>query len=81
MAEKSIRCAAEELVCWRELTWSCKIGLDTAVTYGSPGWPDSELSFIFHFSVFIFYVSVFVFYFSAFVFNVLIFTSSFCFTV
>ena len=49
--------------------------------YGSPGGPDSDLVFIFHFSVFIFSVSVFVFYFSVFVLNVLIFTSSFCFWV
>ena len=45
--------------------------------YGSPGGPDSDFVYIFHFSVFIFYVSVFVFYFSVFVFNVLIFTSPF----
>ena len=49
--------------------------------YGSPGGPDSDFVYIFHFSVFIFYVSVFVFYFSVFVFNVLIFTSPFCFLV
>ena len=47
----------------------------------SLGGPHSEFVFIFHFSVFIFYVSVFVFYFSVFVLNVLIFTSSFCFSV
>ena len=50
-------------------------------SYGSPGGPNSDFVFIFHFSVFIFYVSVFAFYFSVFVLNVLIFTSSFCFSV
>ena len=47
--------------------------------YGSPGGPDRDVVFIFHFSLFIFYFSVFVFYFSVFVLNALIFTSSFCF--
>ena len=49
--------------------------------YGSPGGPDSDFVFIFNFSVFIFYVSVFVFYFPGFVLNVLVFTSSFSFSV
>ena len=54
--------------------------------YGSPEGPHSDFVFIFHFLVFIFYVSVFIFYFSVFVFNflifnVLIFTSSSCFSV
>ena len=51
------------------------------VSYGSPRGPDSDFVFIFHFSVYIFYVSVFAFYFSVFVLNVLIFTSSFCFSI
>ena len=49
--------------------------------YGSPGGPDRDFVFIFHFSLFIFYVSVFVFYLSGFVLNVLVFTSSFSFSV
>ena len=48
---------------------------------GGAGGADSDFAFIFHFSVFIFYVSVFVFYFSVFVLKVLIFNSSFSFSV
>ena len=60
--------------------------------YGSPGGPNSDFVFIFHFSIFVFHfliftspfsfsveISIFIFYLSVFVFNVLI--SPFSFSV
>ena len=65
-----------------------------AVVTLSPGGPNSDFLFIFHFSIFVFHflifttpfsfsveISVFIFYFSVFVFNVLIFISPFSFSV